>query len=267
MNLKIKTVRKSFLGEAILLFLAFVFLLNSWPVLANDSFMIETVPAQRSKDLIFSLPDKVISLTVKAGSAPAESYIRLVKLIAPEVIAIRYKYELNGLVPAGDLHYLELKYLNRENITKDSLVTVNYQAEGKLKSVFYWDDFAKKFVKIEAQRDTRLGKLSFVPPEVDYLVFGLFEEPVQTGKASWYVHPRYPLELMAASVDFPFGTKVKVTNLANNKEVIVTIKDYGPDKSVHPDRVIDLGKQAFAAIASTGAGIIDVAVEPYLETN
>ena len=44
----------------------------------------------------------------------------------------------------------------------------------------------------------------------------------------------------------------------------MTIKDYGPVKSIHPDRVIDLGKEAFKKIASTGAGVIKVKVEPYL---
>lgn len=83
----------------------------------------------------------------------------------------------------------------------------------------------------------------------------------ESGKASWYVHPRYRYEMMAASTVHKKGTKVKVTNLKNNKSVIVTIKDYGPDPIRHPDRVIDLNKVAFAKIASTRAGVIDVRVE------
>lgn len=81
------------------------------------------------------------------------------------------------------------------------------------------------------------------------------------GKASWYVHPRYRTVLMAASTIYPKGARVKVTNLKNNKSVIVTIKDYGPDPIRHPDRVIDLNKLAFSRIASTRSGIIDVRVE------
>ena len=114
-------------------------------------------------------------------------------------------------------------------------------------------------------RDTKKNTLTFTVSAVKELIFALFEEPIQVGTASWYVHPRYKKELMAASTDFSFGSKVKVTNLANGKEVIVTIKDYGPDKGVHPDRVIDLGKEAFKAIASTRAGVIKVSVEPILE--
>lgn len=81
------------------------------------------------------------------------------------------------------------------------------------------------------------------------------------GHASWYVHPRYRNVLMAASTQYPKGTKVKVTNLKNNKSVIVVIKDYGPDPIRHPDRVIDLNKIAFQKIASVRTGIIDVRVE------
>ena len=81
------------------------------------------------------------------------------------------------------------------------------------------------------------------------------------GHASWYVHPRYRKELMAASTQFPKGSKVRVTNLANNKTVIVMIKDWGPDPIQHPDRVIDLNKVAFQKIASARSGIIDVRVE------
>jgi hypothetical protein len=262
-------MKKLFFKGGLLSFfvLLFVLLFNLIPALASDFFLIETIASIRSKDLTFESADKSASFTVKAGTALEQSYVRFLRLMPLERIADRYRYELNGLIPAGDLYYLELKFLNRAGITNDSLVTINYQAEGKLKSVFYWDDIKKEFIKIEANRNNRTGQLSFVPPEVDYIVFGLFEEPVQTGKASWYVHPRFPTELMAASVDFPFGTKVKVINLSNGKEVIVTIKDYGPDKSVHPDRVIDLGKEAFAAIASVRAGVIDVSVEPYIENN
>lgn len=82
-----------------------------------------------------------------------------------------------------------------------------------------------------------------------------------SGKASWYVHPHYRTILMAASTIYPKGSIVKVTNLANNKSVTVTIKDYGPDPIKHPERVIDLNKIAFQKIASTRAGIINVSVD------
>lgn len=62
----------------------------------------------------------------------------------------------------------------------------------------------------------------------------------------------------AAHKTLPFGTKVKVTNLANNKTVLVKINDRGP---FIEGRIIDLSRSSFAAIADTGVGIIDVKMQ------
>ncbi|MEL0635546.1 septal ring lytic transglycosylase RlpA family protein [Marinomonas sp. TI.3.20] len=61
--------------------------------------------------------------------------------------------------------------------------------------------------------------------------------------------------MTAAHKRLPFGTKVKVTNVANGKSVIVRINDRGPFVS---GRIIDLSKSAFQRIASTKHGVIDV---------
>lgn len=50
----------------------------------------------------------------------------------------------------------------------------------------------------------------------------------------------------AAHKEIPFGTKVRVTNLANGKSVIVTINDRGPFSK---GREIDLSKKAFMEIS------------------
>ena len=79
------------------------------------------------------------------------------------------------------------------------------------------------------------------------------------GRASWY---KYKNGLFAASPDYPKGSVLKVTNLSNGKTIEVTVNDFGPDRNINPDRVIDLDFVSFSALASTGAGIIDVRVEP-----
>lgn len=53
-------------------------------------------------------------------------------------------------------------------------------------------------------------------------------------------------KLTAAHKKLPFGTKVKVTNLANDKFVIVVVNDRGPFGG---GRDIDLSKKAFMEIA------------------
>lgn len=61
--------------------------------------------------------------------------------------------------------------------------------------------------------------------------------------------------LTAAHKTLRFGTKVKITNLENGKEVIVRINDRGPYVG---KRKFDLSKAAFAKIADLDDGILKV---------
>lgn len=76
----------------------------------------------------------------------------------------------------------------------------------------------------------------------------------QSGIASWFTAEG----LTAAHRTLPFGTKVKVTNLANGRSVVVVIRDRGPYVD---GRVIDLSSTAFNEIASTSSGTARVKIE------
>jgi|APTNR8051073442_1049403.scaffolds.fasta_scaffold01018_9 peptidoglycan lytic transglycosylase len=65
-------------------------------------------------------------------------------------------------------------------------------------------------------------------------------------------------EYTAAHKSLPFGSLVKVTNLANNKTVIVRINDRGPYVA---GRVIDLSRKAAEELDMIRAGVIDVKIE------
>lgn len=63
----------------------------------------------------------------------------------------------------------------------------------------------------------------------------------------------------AAHRKFPFGTKVKVTNQASGKSIIVEITDRGPFSR---GREIDLTKRGFMEIAKNkGIGVMVVTIE------
>lgn len=92
---------------------------------------------------------------------------------------------------------------------------------------------------------------------------------VQTGKASFYAdkfegRPTASGEkykhnkLTAAHKTLPFGTKVKVTNTANNESVEVVINDRGPYVD---GRVIDLSRSAAEKLGFINQGLADVKVE------
>lgn len=64
-------------------------------------------------------------------------------------------------------------------------------------------------------------------------------------------------KITAAHKSLPFGTKVEVTNLANNKTVLVRINDRGPYVR---GRIIDLTKAAAKEIDMIGAGVVRVKI-------
>ncbi|MCK5416376.1 serine hydrolase [Candidatus Parcubacteria bacterium] len=86
-----------------------------------------------------------------------------------------------------------------------------------------------------------------------------YPEVLTVGQASWYA---YKNGNFAASPDFPKGSVVRVHNVDNGKYVDVTINDYGPDRSIFPNRPIDLDKIAFSKIAPISAGVVNVELEP-----
>lgn len=75
-----------------------------------------------------------------------------------------------------------------------------------------------------------------------------------TANGEKYSHSK----LTASHLTLPFNTKVKVTNLSNNKSVIVRINDRGPFVK---NRIIDLSKSAAEKIGLTKAGVVKVKVE------
>ncbi len=65
-------------------------------------------------------------------------------------------------------------------------------------------------------------------------------------------------QMTAAHKTLPFGTRVRVRNLDNGREVVVRINDRGPFVE---GRVIDLSRAAAEAIEMTGSGLARVRVE------
>jgi rare lipoprotein A len=64
--------------------------------------------------------------------------------------------------------------------------------------------------------------------------------------------------LVAAHRTLPFGTRVRITNLANDRHVVVTIVDRGPFRK---GRVIDVSRRAARELGFEHAGITRVRLE------
>ena len=81
-------------------------------------------------------------------------------------------------------------------------------------------------------------------------------EPLNPLTAS--MEPFDPTAMRCASWNYPLGTVLKVTNLANGKSVIVRVNDRGPAKRLN--RVIDLTRESFRKIADLRVGLINVRI-------
>ncbi len=91
----------------------------------------------------------------------------------------------------------------------------------------------------------------------------------ETGKASFY-NDKFEgkttasgevfsqSKLTAAHKTLPFQTKIKVTNLANKRSVIVTINDRGPFVE---GRILDLSKEAAIKLDFIDKGVAKVSLE------
>jgi rare lipoprotein A len=64
--------------------------------------------------------------------------------------------------------------------------------------------------------------------------------------------------LTAAHRSLPFGTKVRVTDVATNKSVVVRITDRGPRAR---DRVLDLSLGAARSLGIMDRGVVQVRAE------
>ena len=67
-----------------------------------------------------------------------------------------------------------------------------------------------------------------------------------------------PNELTAAHRTLPFGTKLRVTNVATGQSVTVRVNDRGP---FVPGRVVDVSSSAAESLGMTGKGVAKVKLD------
>jgi len=118
-----------------------------------------------------------------------------------------------------------------------------------------------------------LPRIQILPEKIEKPKIIKIVKPVRRyfGVASWYSESDPMINLRTAngeifddsrmtcaSWNFPFGTRLKITNLKNGKSVICVVNDRGPAKRLN--RLIDLTKGAFQKIADTRSGLIKVSV-------
>ena len=158
---------------------------------------------------------------------------------------------------------IQFEFLNKSayDNNKPFYIQMSYdEADDNYKQIFFYDKNYNAWRPLPTQdfpTEHFVRSLIHLP----YARLAVFSRSdlMTVGKASWY---KYKGGNFAASPDFPAGSLIRVRNLNNNKYVDVIINDYGPDRSLHPDRVIDLDAVAFSKIANKSEGLINVSIEP-----
>lgn len=152
-------------------------------------------------------------------------------------------------------------------LPKPYTLAIKYQGDNsKLKVIRFLDNNSGVWFPLPSTTDFTNGYVRAITHLPFSRVAVFEEETMQEGRASYYVHYKYPGQLIAASRDYPYGTELKVENLENGKSVIVTVRDYGPNQEIHPDRIIDISKTAFSALAPLSQGTFPVRVTPMRPT-
>jgi rare lipoprotein A len=67
--------------------------------------------------------------------------------------------------------------------------------------------------------------------------------------------------LTAAHFNLPFGTRVRVTNRNNGREVVVRINDRLPQQTLRRGRIIDVSHAAARRLGMVRDGVVPVVVE------
>lgn len=138
-------------------------------------------------------------------------------------------------------------------------IKISYEDNPYYKQIFFLDGSSNRFRNLPSHKNI---DEQYIETNVHFSFVRLailYNPDVDLkGEASWY---SFRGGDFAASPDFPRGSKIRVHNLENGKYVDVEINDYGPDRSIYPNRIIDLDRVAFEKIAPSGSGLIDVKLE------
>lgn len=191
--------------------------------------------------------DENLSLIIRPGVLNKESRV-IVKLLDPDDTTLPADWQRIS-------DYYEYEIVTTDALVKDKSLVLNIrlnEAEKNQKKIFYWDIEKTAWLAVPTVvRDANNVRAFFTQPSARIVV--LEKNVMELGQASWY---KYKNCDCAASPDYPKGTKLRVKNIDNGKEVVVTVNDYGPDRSLFPNRVIDLDKVAFKKLGALSRGVL-----------
>ncbi|MBI4779437.1 serine hydrolase [Candidatus Falkowbacteria bacterium] len=232
----------------------FVYAVETPETAPNQSYFINLDKQTIAKGYTVSSFNDALKLSLVPGILSESTGVDAVLL--NETIDVPWQLE-----KISKIYQFEFRNKSAYDNKKPFYIQMSYdKASNYYKQVFYYDknySSWRPLPTVDYPDKSYVRSLIHLP----FARLAVFANPeaLVIGQASWY---KYKGGLFAASPDFPKDSKLRVYNTANNKFVDVVINDFGPERKLHPNRVIDLDKIAFQKIASIGAGVINIRVEP-----
>lgn len=232
------------------------------------------IKIDRSQKIVIEVDGEEIEIDTRAktvGEVLKESQITLSRLdqVSPDLLAPPRKEESIFVTRINEEERIVAEDIKFKTETKESSKLgwreekVEQKGEKGILEVKYKITYknGKEVSRIVLEENVTKEPVTEIVTQGTYIDFG----KSHTGQGTWYAQPSniqlaYPsiTGYYAANPWLAKGSYAKVTNKANGKAIIVVINDRGP---FGDGRIIDLDKKAFSAIASLGAGVIDVKVE------
>ena len=230
------------------------------PILAAELEQISSTEfdaATIAKGYTLESGDGLFRLGIRPGTLNVSTRVD-VKTLDPELMA--------GTFPAdrtlvGNVYLFDILNKSSYDGADYFFLEIRYPEAGEMhgrRRIGFWNGMSGAWEELPSEDSPENGSVRALI-HLPYARLAIFEEPIpEVGDASWYAYKDCDC---AASPDYPKGTYLVVTRTDDpTRSVTVRVNDYGPDRSVFPNRVIDLDKVAFKKIASLGAGVISVRV-------
>lgn len=254
-------------------------LFPTWPVHAEEGVVPEetivSIPFDAgtiSRGYTIESSDKLMRLGIRPGTLSTDTRVD-VKTLAPSLMEGTYDDfaeapGVGGRKLLGNVYLFDILEKSSYEGKDFFFLEIKYPEEAKVEGVdtrlhgrrriYFWNGVRNLWEELPSEDSPSTNSvraLIYLP----YARLAIFEDPIPSvGMASWYAYKGCDC---AASPDYPKGTFLVVTRADDpTRSVTVRVNDWGPDRAVHPERVIDLDKVAFQKIANPRGGVVEVVV-------
>ncbi len=201
--------------------------------------------------------DGVMRLGIRPGTLNSETTID-VKTLDAEVMVDTLPADK---VLLSDIYLFDILDPGSYDGKDFFFLEIGYESETQeMKKIYFYNKPANEWQILPSTDHPDIDKVRALIhlPYARLAVFG-DSSVMEYGQASWY---SYKDCNCAASPDYPKGTFLLVTSVDEpEKSVVVEVNDYGPERDIFPERVIDLDVLAYEQLAPKWTGVIDVRVQ------